>query len=721
MDEELRQILQIFLEESTENLDVLEQGLLALEQGPADSEALNVIFRAAHSIKGGAATFGLDPVAEFTHVMETLLDQLRSGRRQADTATVRVLLQAVDALRALLAGAVEDDVAAALAAAEPVRAALAAVLAAEPEAGAVQAATRAVQVAPATPDPASGGSDPTQAAGEDGGWRIHFLPHADIWQQANDPARILRALGNLGELHLLADLTQVPSLEALDPARCHLSWQGVLLGTVARAEIEELFDWVAEQCELQLEALDAAAVREALAELTPTAATEAMAEAAPEATAAAGPEAAVPPAGADASPAKKPSPASPAAAAPAAAPVARSSGFMRVRTEKIDALLNLVGELVITQSMLQTFSGNLEEEGKRGMRDGMLQLERHTRELQERVMQIRMLPISLTFSRLPRLVHDLSAKLDRQVELRFSGEHTELDKTVLEQLADPLVHLVRNALDHGIEAPAVREAKGKPPAGLLHLSAFHEAGNVIIRISDDGNGLDSERILAKARERGLIDPQETPDEAQLHQLIFHPGFSTAEQVSDVSGRGVGMDVVSRNIVGLGGRIEVQSGAGVGTSFTIRLPLTLAILDGQLIRVGGQIYVVPLLAILETIQLRDAQLRTPVQGGEVCRVRDEYVPVVRLARLLDCGEAEPERAQMLMIVESDGQHIGLAVNDLLSQQQVVIKSLQHNYQYVPGIAGATILGDGRVALILDVQALSSLRCQPARSLAPAAVA
>ncbi|MDY6812659.1 MAG: chemotaxis protein CheA [Pseudomonadota bacterium] len=708
MDEELRQILQIFLEESSENLDVLEQGLLRLEQGPAAGEELNVIFRAAHSIKGGAATFGLDPVAEFTHVMETLLDQLRSGRRQADAAVVRVLLQAVDALRALLAGAVEDDATAALASAAPVREALEAVLAVVP-------GTDAAPAGPAGPQATVG--DGAAPAGEDaGGWRLQFLPHPDIWQQGNDPARILRALGGLGELHLRADLTQVPSLEALDPAQCHLGWQGVLRGEVSQAQIEELFDWVAEQCELRLEALDATALRSALAELDSSATGEATAPAAATGNAADGAADPVGPAHETATP-----PAPRAAAAAPASVAGRSSNFMRVSTEKIDALLNLVGELVITQSMLQTFGGALEEDGKSGMRDGLLQLERHTRELQERVMQIRMLPISFTFNRLPRLVHDLSAKLDRQVELRFSGEHTELDKTVLEQLADPLVHLVRNALDHGIEAPAVREAKGKAPTGLLHLSAFHEAGNVIIRISDDGNGLDGERILAKARERGLIEPQETPDETQLHQLIFHPGFSTAEQVSDVSGRGVGMDVVSRNIVSLGGRIEVQSSPGVGTSFTIRLPLTLAILDGQLIRVGSQIYVVPLLAILETIQLRDAQLRAPVQNGEVCRVRDEYVPVVRLARLLDCREAQPEPAQMLMIVESDGQRIGLAVNDLLSQQQVVIKSLQHNYRHVPGIAGATILGDGRVALILDVQALSSLRCQPTRPLAPAALA
>lgn len=701
MDEELRQILQIFLEESSENLDVLEQGLLCLEQGPANDEDLNVIFRAAHSIKGGAATFGLDPVAEFTHVMEALLDQLRSGRRQADAATVRVMLQAVDALRALLAGAVEDDIAAALAAAAPVRNALESVLAATPKASVAPAV-------PASAGSADGGSTAEQATNETAGWRIHFLPHADIWQQANDPARILHALGQLGELHLRADLTQVPSLEALDPARCYLGWQGVLHGAVSRARIAELFDWVAEQCELRLEALDATAVRAALAELKPAAAAEAAVHAAATEASADGATDPV-------------APANEALTSPAAVSAARSRSFMRVSTEKIDALLNLVGELVITQSMLQTFGGVAAATDKGGMRDGLLQLERHTRELQERVMQIRMLPISFTFNRLPRLVHDLSAKLDRQVELRFSGEHTELDKTVLEQLADPLVHLVRNALDHGIEAPAVRQAKGKPPTGLVHLSAFHEAGNVIIRISDDGNGLDSERLLAKARARGLIDPQETPDETQLHQLIFHPGFSTAEQVSDVSGRGVGMDVVRRNIVSLGGHIEVQSSRGIGTSFTIRLPLTLAILDGQLIRVGSQIYVVPLLAIVETLQLRDAQLRVPVQGGEVCRVRDEYVPVVPLARLLDCREAQPEPAQMLMIVESDGQRIGLAVNDLLSQQQVVIKSLQHNYRHVPGIAGATILGDGRVALILDVQALSSLRCQPARPFAPAALA
>ena len=378
---------------------------------------------------------------------------------------------------------------------------------------------------------------------------------------------------------------------------------------------------------------------------------------------------------------------------------------IRVATEKVDNIINLVGELLITQSMLCGFADGINPDDLDRLRQGLTQLARNTRELQASVMQIRMLPISFAFNRFPRIVHDLSRKLGKKVELKLVGEGTELDKTVLEKINDPLVHLVRNALDHGLETPDQRLAAGKLENGTIELRAFHEGGNIIIEVRDDGAGLNKAKILKKARERALIAPDQDLTDEQIDNLIFMPGFSTADQLSDVSGRGVGMDVVRRNINDLGGHVGISSKEGHGSTIRIRLPLTLAILDGQLVRVGKEVYVISLLAIVETIQVTKQLINTLAGRTEVFRLRDEYLPVVKLC---DQFGVEPDSRSaeegLLVVVESDGRRVGVLVDELLAQQQVVIKSLESNFKSVSGIAGATILGDGQVALIIDVPGL-----------------
>jgi len=407
--------------------------------------------------------------------------------------------------------------------------------------------------------------------------------------------------------------------------------------------------------------------------------------------------------------------------APAAGEVKQSkaapeavSNSIRVSVDKVDSLLNLVGELVITQSMLGRFKKEFNVDDLSDLRDGLAQLESNTRELQESAMQIRMLPIKVAFSRFTRLVRDLSRSMGKKVKLELLGEQTELDKTVLEKIGDPLVHLVRNSLDHGIETVEQRIAAGKPEEGLLRLSAFHEAGHIVIEISDDGAGLNRDRILSKAIEKGLVTEDEQLSDDAIHMLIFNAGFSTADQVSDLSGRGVGMDVVRRNIQDLGGRIDIESEIGVGSKFTIRLPLTLAILDGQLVRVGKDIYIVPLLSIVESVFINPERVNIVANNSMLYRLREEFLPITDLRAI--CGgyykdmvlNVDELNDKLLVVIETAGKRYGLVVDDLEDQQQVVIKGLENNYKHVHGLAGATILGDGSVALILDIPSLAQ-RC------------
>jgi two-component system, chemotaxis family, sensor kinase CheA len=648
---DLAQFHATFFEESFEALDSMEAALLKLSAGEVDKELINTIFRVAHSIKGGSATFGFSDVAGFTHTLETLLDELRAGKRPVHSKLVDLLLRSGDLMREMLV-ATRDK--------QPLDKARMSVLHREIETELAAEATHAAAPAvPAIPVTAS----PAQSAGPTG-WRIHFVPGPKLLRHGNDPLRILRELHSLGACTVRVDAMKIPPLADLDAEECKMSWDVDLTGDIPEAAVRAVFEWVEGECELAITPVGAP-VQQTVETPTPT-------------------------------PTPAPAPAEPGRNA------GGDGGSIRVSIEKIDELLNSVGELVITQSVLSQLAAPLEGRDAEELRNALGQLERHMRSLQESVMRVRMLPISFVFNRFPRLVRDLGQRLGKQIELRMSGDATELDKTVLEKIGDPLVHLVRNSIDHGIEMPDARVAAGKSASGTIELHAYHKGGSVVVEVSDDGGGLRRDKILAKARERGLVTADEELSEDRIFNLIFAPGFSTADVVSDVSGRGVGMDVVKRNINELGGHVQIFSTPGKGSMVRIRLPLTLAILDGQLARVGGEVYVVPIVSILETIQVRREQVNTIASQGEVLRLREDYLPIVRL---YDLFGVQPDHTGLvdglLMIVEADGQRVGLFVDELMSQQQVVIKSLETNFRPVTGLAGATMLGDGRVALILDI--------------------
>ncbi|CAA0107767.1 chemotaxis protein CheA [Zhongshania aliphaticivorans] len=669
-DMDMSEIHDIFYEESYEGLDVMESGLLGLGIGQPDLEIVNNIFRAAHSIKGGAATFGFLPISKFTHGVETLLDQIRAQERSVSEDVIEVLLESVDSIRCMLdmfkAGNTPD------------------------EASSIELKQRidTILALPSGVAMISASDGEVSELAETKQWTIQFFPSVDILKTGNEPLRIFNELRALGELKIVSDISKLPDIRNMEADSCYTHWILILDTDAERKRIEEVFDWVSDQADIIIECKESG-IANSQAQAAPVAAALGL----PSSEAESGVTA-----GVSSSNGKKTS-------------STKESGSIRVSIDKIDALLNLVGELVITQSMLARHAdGAVAGNEAQGLKDGLLVLERHTRELQESAMQIRMLPIGASFSRFKRLVRDLSQKTGKKVELKLSGENTELDKTVLEKMSDPLVHLVRNSLDHGIEKPEDRLAAGKPETGTLHLSAYHEGGNIVIQVDDDGAGLNRQRILAKAIEKGIVSPSEQLSDDQINNLIFQAGFSTAEAVSDLSGRGVGMDVVRRNINDLGGRIEVSSREGVGSRFKIRLPLTLAILDGQLVKLGSDVYIFSLLSIVETVLVSPGEVRKVVGNGNVYRLRDDYIPVVRLrdAFKLRCNDSIKtylERdGELLVVVESDGQRIGLFVDELLDQQQVVIKSLEENYKPVAGLAGATILGDGNVAMIIDVPSL-----------------
>ncbi|MEW6708057.1 MAG: chemotaxis protein CheA [Pseudomonadota bacterium] len=643
----MAQFHQVFFEESLEGLDNMETALLALDEG-GDKELVHTIFRAAHSIKGGAATFGFPEMSAFTHEAESLLDELRDGRRAIDKPIIELLLRTVDCLRGMFARAqagqpLNDEVA------ESLRGELAAVMgrAAETQVLARRARDRA------------------------DAWKVSFRPHPGMAAGGNDPLRLLREIKALGEMKVTADLDQLPTLDKLEPGECHIGWTIELHGQVTREAIKSVFDWVEDECDLSIEPLHVVA---------PPAATEA-------------PKAPV----TDVATARAARDATPAASA--------ESSSVRVSIDKIDSLIDLVGELVITQSMLDQFRENFDIAKLAMLQEGLTQLARHTRELQESVMGIRMLPIGSVFNRFPRLVRDLSAKLGKNVRLDMHGEHTELDKTVLEKIGDPLVHLVRNAIDHGLEMPDKRRAAGKVEQGTLRLEAFHRGGSIVVEVADDGAGLNREAIVAKAIQRGLIASGEGMSDEAVAELIFQPGFSTAAVTTDLSGRGVGMDVVRRNVADLGGSVTIRSTPGKGSVFTIVLPLTLAIIDGLSAAVGEESYIVPLVSIVESVQLKAEAIRSVAGGGELFKFRGEYLPVIRLHEVFGCAGAVRNIEDGLMIVvEGEGTRVGLFVDGLNGQQQAVVKSLEANFRRVQGVSGATILADGSVALIVDIAGL-----------------
>jgi len=693
---DLTQFYQVFFEEAGENLDRLEQLLLAIDLVTADDEVLNSIFRCAHSVKGGAATFGFGDVAQLTHQMETLLDKLRRHELEPTAAMVDVLLQAGDALRAQLLRH-QGGGAAPACDTEDLQSALRSLADGQPAPASARPAQPATPQAVASPVPAAA---PARAPGNEArGLELRVGP-LEQPEQAESLADLFKEIADLG------------SFEPLDGGQ---DADGVrrfkVVTTSSDADLLELFSFHVAPDKLSLMPLGpgygfhegapgAPESTEAEPEFgffegapgAPGAASVASAASAPVA-AAAGEAGGVAPV----------TPQRSAAAKPSAA--AADASTLRVSVEKVDQLINLVGELVITQAMLAQTSSKLDAAVFQQMAAGLADLQRNTRDLQESVMSIRMIPMSVVFNRFPRMLRDLAAKLAKKVEFVTQGDSTELDKGLVEKITDPLTHLVRNSCDHGIELPAERLARGKSETGTITLAASHQGGSIVIEVRDDGKGLSRRKLLDKAREKG-IDAPETLSDSEVWSLIFAPGFSTAEVVTDVSGRGVGMDVVKRNITGLGGTVEIESCEGFGMSVKVRLPLTLAIMDSMSVGIARETYILPLSSVVQSFSQSEQQMMT-IGGsqGQVVRVRDEYLPVIDLEQVFEVprnGALAPP--SILVVVESGGMRMALRVDELLGQQQVVVKNLEANYCKVDFVSGATILGDGRVALILDVDSL-----------------
>lgn len=672
---DLSQFTQAFFVEAIELLAEMEQLLLDLDVEAPDSEQLNAIFRAAHSIKGGAATFGFTALTNTTHVLETLLDRARHGQLRLSGSMIDAFLETKDALQEQLtayqAGKEPDPEMVAHICGVLHQLAL--------ESGAESAAAPAAAPVPA-PVAAPVAAAPVAASGGgDGVLRIRFARLSD-----SECELLAGELTNLGKV--------------LSRTRSNDQFTVMLETTCDPDDIVAVCCFVIDESQIDI-------TREVAEAETPVAAPAPAPVVVAE------------------EPAKAPVAAAPvqaaAPAAAAAAPGAKESSSIRVDVEKVDQLINLVGELVITQSMLTQAATMLDPVAYERFLSGLGHLERNARDLQESVMSIRMMPMDYVFSRFPRVIRDVSAKLGKQVRLDTYGKETELDKGLIERIVDPLTHLVRNSLDHGIETPEVRLAKGKDATGQLLLSAQHHGGNIVIEVSDDGAGLNRERILAKAMQQGMAVSETMPDE-EVWQLIFAPGFSTAEQITDISGRGVGMDVVKRNIQEMGGHVEIHSRGGQGTTTRIVLPLTLAILNGMSVKVGDEAYILPLSYVIESLQPLPEHLHSITADGHVIRVRGEYLPLIELHRVFDVAGAQTHPTQgILVIVQADDSRFALMVDELLGQHQVVVKNLETNYRKVPGISAATILGDGSVAFIIDVGAMP--RIQRAQAASTAALA
>ncbi|QSW33999.1 chemotaxis protein CheA [Leclercia pneumoniae] len=661
MSMDISDFYQTFFDEADELLADMEQHLLDLVPEAPDSEQLNAIFRAAHSIKGGAGTFGFTILQETTHLMENLLDEARRGEMQLNTDIINLFLETKDIMQEQLDAYKSSQ---------------------EPDAASFEYICNALRqlALEAKGEAAVPAVAPAKLS------VVETAPAAVPAQ--DDRLRIVLSGLKESEVNLLEEeLSNLATLSDVVKGKDTLA--ATLNGDIGKDDVVAVLCFVIEPDQISFET--PAAVEPAAVEVVAVAETPAA------------------PAVVPAAPAVKAAPREAAAPNRAEKPAARSSEStsIRVAVEKVDQLINLVGELVITQSMLAQRSNELDPVNHGDLITSMGQLQRNARDLQESVMSIRMMPMEYVFSRFPRLVRDLAGKLNKQIELTLMGSSTELDKSLIERIIDPLTHLVRNSLDHGIELPETRVNAGKSPVGNLILSAEHQGGNICIEVTDDGAGLNRERILAKAISQGMAVSENMTDE-EVGMLIFAPGFSTAEQVTDVSGRGVGMDVVKRNIQEMGGHVEIQSKQGSGTTIRILLPLTLAILDGMSVKVAGEVFILPLNAVMESLQPREEDLH-PLAGGErVLEVRGEYLPLVELWKVFDVAGAKTEATQgIVVILQSAGRRYALLVDQLIGQHQVVVKNLESNYRKVPGISAATILGDGSVALIVDVSALQGL--------------
>ncbi len=724
---DLTQFYQIFFEEAGENLEQMEQQLLQLDLDTVDDEELNAIFRCAHSIKGGAATFGFEDVAELTHQMEGLLDKLRRHELKPTAPMVDVLLESSDALKGLLARHQGTGGAAPETSALVQRIRVLASGAAPAQAPApAQAKTPAPAPAPAGP----AGMPAASAPGALRQLQAVIGPLSDI-RQADPIKDLFREIVGLGQICAESEQngcrvyeieTSSSDADLLDLFAFHVAKDAIRLQPSGGASVPEPdgFSNVIEQGYglfagapgspvpgSSVTASGATVPEPDLVQgyglfagapgnpLTPQIHAQTLLQETPHASGADN--------GPDARPAEASKAARPAtAAAMAAQPEATT---LRVSVSKIDQLINQVGELVITQAMLAQNSRALDAGLNQQLLAGLADLERNTRDLQESIMSIRMIPMSVVFNRFPRMLRDLASKLGKKVDLVTQGEATELDKGLIEKITDPLTHLIRNSCDHGIELPADRLARGKPETGTITLSAAHQGGSILIEVRDDGKGLSRQKLIDKARSKGIDAPDDMSDQ-EVWQLIFAPGFSTADVVTDVSGRGVGMDVVMKNIASLGGTVELDSAEGFGMSVKVRLPLTLAIMDGMTVRVSDEVYILPLSSVVESFQVESNTINTVAQNSRLVKVREEYMPVIEIDRTFgvprQAGDASAN--SIMVVIESDGARVALMVDELLGQQQVVIKNLESNYKKVPNVSGATILGDGSVSLILDTSTL-----------------
>ncbi len=654
---DVSRFLDTFFQESAEHINTIETGLLRLASTPDDAELLNSIFRAAHSIKGAAGAFGLTDVVRLTHALENLLDLMRNGSVTPEKTAISQMLQAADLLKVLTAGP----------GAETPAGLDGVILALETLAGSFTA----------SPAQQSNTVDVfTDTAEKD--YKLTFSPNADVFASGCNPLLLLRNVGmDAKVVSTKIDTSTLPALADLDCATCYLKWELILSATCNPSEVLAVFEFVEDQAKV---------------ELTPLALNPAAVEV---------------PGRSQQVESAQGQPGTSQAAAPVAQPAARESSI-RVSTEKIDKVIDLVGEMVIAQAMTSDLVDRFSPELHDRLKECVATLERCIRELHERTLSVRMLPVGTIFARFHRLVHDLAHKTGKKIDLITSGEETEVDRSVIELLGDPLTHLIRNSADHGIELPSERLAAGKPETGKIRLTASHIAGSVLVEIQDDGAGLNLRRIREKAISAGIIPPTADLSEDEVHALIFAPGFSTRDEVSDISGRGVGMDVVKRNITSLNGNIQLASETGRGTSVRIALPLTLAIMDGLIVRVSDHRFVIPLISIIETIPFEEKHVLKVAGRGEAVKLRNEAIPILRLQQAFHLesrtSEQAEERPPLAIVVERGTLRAALIVDELLGQQQLVVKSLEKNFRRIEGALGATILGDGTAGLILDIGAL-----------------
>ena len=656
----------VFFQECEELLGELETGLLALKQGEHDPEIINTVFRAVHSIKGGAASFGLTPLIHFSHMFEAVLAHVRSGQLELDPELLGTMLRATDVLADLVRR--ERDGGDAIDT-RNIEEAFDRYVTMENERASPPEEFADFEFTPKPADPALD----KEPSPRDRDWIIRFRPHADLYAKANEPLLLLRDLQRLGSSTVVLDETGIPLLDALNPEGAYLAWTVALRTPVDEQTIRYVFEFVEGDCDLELTLLpDEAVLAVERAALAPVQS------------------------GRRANDHK----------APPSSAFKNPIQTIRVDLDRVEKLVNLVSELVITQAMLTQRLSARAQSGVAGEELPLDEMDHLTRDIQDSVMAIRAQSVGFVFKRLSRLVREVEAATGKQVNLVTQGEDTEVDRTVIERLSDPLTHMIRNAIDHGIEMPDERMAAHKPPQGTVRVSAAHRGGRIVIEISDDGRGIDRKRVRAIAVERGIVSADAELSDQDIDHLIFAPGFSTATTVSEISGRGVGLDVVKRGIQSLGGRISVTSQRGEGSTFSLSLPLTLAVLDGMLVSVAGESLIVPVTALLETIRPKPEDLHRVGASAIFLHFRGQQVPLIDLGQALGyrAQAIAPEQGVALLVEDDVGVCAGLLVDEILGQRQVVIKSLQANYRAVPGIAAATIMGDGRVALILDINAI-----------------